>query len=161
MSGVVKYLKMSLLEIYRWVCRRKNRENRLICGKVMGKSSVQLASTMIWLQPVATPGGKGGSSPLWVDVQKLCNMCVHCSKCVSFWGTSYSRPPIDPYVTPPLLQNPGGATVYNCACVEYHSTTSLHSCCERMLLLLVLEVDCRCAEVISRARCHHQQTVIS
>jgi len=27
--------------------------------------------------PVAPPeGGKGGSSPLWVDVQKLCNMCV-------------------------------------------------------------------------------------
>jgi len=55
-------------------------------------------------------GGKGEASPLWVDVQKLCNMCVHCSKCVSFWGTSYSRPPIDPYLTPPLLQNPGGAT---------------------------------------------------
>ena len=27
------------------------------------------------------------------------------------WGTSYSRPPIDPYLTSPLLQNPGGATV--------------------------------------------------
>ena len=73
---------------------------------------------------------RGEASPLWVDVQKLCNMCVlslswnffvshrskpykfpmHCSKCVSFWGTSYSRPPIDPYITPPLLQNPGGAT---------------------------------------------------
>ena len=27
------------------------------------------------------------------------------------WGTSYSRPPLDPYLTsPPLLQNPGGAT---------------------------------------------------
>ena len=27
------------------------------------------------------------------------------------WGTSYSRSPIDPYLTPPpLLQNPGGAT---------------------------------------------------
>ena len=25
---------------------------------------------------------------------------MHCSKCVSFWGTSYSRPPIDPYLTP-------------------------------------------------------------
>ena len=56
--------------------------------------------------------GVGGKlSPLWVDVQKLCNMCVHCSKCVSFCGTSYSRPPIDPYLeTSPLLQNPGGAT---------------------------------------------------
>ena len=26
------------------------------------------------------------------------------------WRTSYSRPPIDPYITFPLLQNPGGAT---------------------------------------------------
>jgi len=26
------------------------------------------------------------------------------------WGTSYSRPPIDPHLTSPLLQNPGGAT---------------------------------------------------
>ena len=26
------------------------------------------------------------------------------------WGTSYSRPPVDPYLTFPLLQNPGGAT---------------------------------------------------
>jgi len=35
---------------------------------------------------------------------------MHCSKRVSFWGTSYSRPPIDPYLTSPLLQNPGGTT---------------------------------------------------
>jgi len=27
------------------------------------------------------------------------------------WGTSYSRPPIDPYLISPLLQNPGGAPV--------------------------------------------------
>ena len=27
------------------------------------------------------------------------------------WVTSYSRPPIDPYLTSPPLQNPGGATV--------------------------------------------------
>ena len=26
------------------------------------------------------------------------------------WGTSYSRPPMDAYLTSPLLQNPGGAT---------------------------------------------------
>ena len=26
------------------------------------------------------------------------------------WGTSYSSPPIDPYLTSPLLQNAGGAT---------------------------------------------------
>ena len=62
---------------------------------------------------VAVTPPEGGSFPLWVDVQKLCNMCVHCSKRVSFWGTSYSRPPIDPYLTsPPLLQNPGGATAW-------------------------------------------------
>jgi len=27
------------------------------------------------------------------------------------WGTSYSRPPIDPYLISPLLQNPGDDTV--------------------------------------------------
>ena len=32
------------------------------------------------------------------------------------WGTSYSRPPIDPYLTSPLLQNPGGATDARCRC---------------------------------------------
>jgi len=31
------------------------------------------------------------------------------------WGTSYSRPPIDPYLTFPLLQNPGGATGAPCS----------------------------------------------
>jgi len=113
-----------------------------------------------WVTSVAPPGG---ASPLWVDVQKLCNMCVlsidvACSAlfvlfkravkcvcvCVCFhchgmellritrqihckaveqratlihrqynrdWGTSYSRRPIDPYLTSPsLLQNHGGAT---------------------------------------------------
>ena len=77
-------------------------------------------------------GGK--LPPLWVDVQKLCNVCafivmellrntrqIHCKAVKQRatlihrqynrdWGTSYSRPPIDPYLTSPLLQNPGGAT---------------------------------------------------
>jgi len=35
---------------------------------------------------------------------------MHCSKCVSLWGTSYFRPPIDRYFTSPLLQNPGDVT---------------------------------------------------
>jgi len=43
---------------------------------------------------------------------------IHCSKSVSFWGTSYSRPlPIPHFpllLTPPLLQNPGGTTVNRC-----------------------------------------------
>ena len=56
--------------------------------------------------PVAPPEGEGAkASPLWVDVQKLCNMCVHCSKCVSFWGTSYYRPHTDPYLTPPVTKS--------------------------------------------------------
>ena len=79
-------------------------------------------------------GGRGEASPLWADVQKLCNMCVcsHCHGTSSYHttntlqgrrakshvdtqtiqpglGTTYSRPPIDPYLTSPLLQNPGGA----------------------------------------------------
>ena len=35
------------------------------------------------------------------------------------WGASYSRPPIVPYLTSPVLQNPGGATV-----VSYRKTTT-------------------------------------
>ena len=37
---------------------------------------------------------------------------MHCSNCASFWGASYSRPPIPyrPIPHSPLLQNPGGAT---------------------------------------------------
>jgi len=79
--------------------------------------------------------GEGGKlPPLWVDVQNLCNMCafivmellritwqIHCKAVEQRatlmhrqynrdWGTSYSRPPIDPYLTSPLLQNPGGTT---------------------------------------------------
>ena len=31
----------------------------------------------VTFSPVAPPGGRGGSfPPLWMDVQKLCNMCV-------------------------------------------------------------------------------------
>ena len=37
----------------------------------------------------------------------------HLLKSVWDWGTSYSRPPTDPYLTSPLLQNPGGATGSN------------------------------------------------
>jgi len=82
----------------------------------------------------AARGEGGGSFPLWADVQKLCNMCVLSLSWNFFvshakyiarpssratlihgqynrdWGTSYSRPPTDPYLTSPLLQNPGGAT---------------------------------------------------
>ena len=72
----------------------------------------------------AARGKWPGASPLWVDVQKLCNMCVlvmellritrqiHCTAAEQRatlihrqynrdWGTSYSRPPIDPYLTSP------------------------------------------------------------
>ena len=77
---------------------------------------------------------KGEASPYGLTSKKLCNMCVlslpwnffvshdkyqtlqipyalH-SKCVSFWGTSYSRPPIDPYLTSPLLQKILAALLY-------------------------------------------------
>jgi len=37
---VVVYLNMTLLQIYHWVCRWKNFENRLIFAEVMGKSLV-------------------------------------------------------------------------------------------------------------------------
>jgi len=71
---------------------------------------------------------RGGSFPLWVDVQKLCNMCVlslyHTTNTLQgrrakshvdtqtiqpglgdFVG-AYSRPPIDPYLTyPPVTKS--------------------------------------------------------
>ena len=54
----------------------------------------------------------GEASPLWVKDRLTANLLksyrtkpykfpMHCSKCVSFWGASYSRPPIDPYLTSP------------------------------------------------------------
>ena len=82
-------------------------------------------------------GGKGEKLPPMGRRPKLCNMCVlslswnffvsrqiHCKAVEQRatlihrqykrdWGTSYSRPPIDPYLTSPLLQYPGGATDIN------------------------------------------------
>ena len=69
----------------------------------------------------AARGGKGGRFPP-MDVRKdryTANLLksyrtepykfpMHCSKCVSCWGTSYSRPLLIRHS--PLLQNPGGAT---------------------------------------------------
>jgi len=37
-----------------------------------------------------------GSSSYHTTNTKPYRFPMHCSKCVSFWGTSYSRPPIDP-----------------------------------------------------------------
>jgi len=82
-------------------------------------------------------GKRGKLPPLWVDVQKLCNMCVcvfivmeilritrqiHCKAVEQRAtlihrqynrdrGNSYSRPYRPIPHSPPLLQNPGGATV--------------------------------------------------
>ena len=39
-SRAVEYLNMILLQIYHWVCQRKNFENRLILGEFMGMSLV-------------------------------------------------------------------------------------------------------------------------
>jgi len=86
-----------------------------------------LLSVRGYEEPVAPPeGGDGGSSPPYGWTSKNYVICVcchchgsssyrttntkpykfpmHCSKCVSFWGTSYSRPPIDPYLTSPCYK---------------------------------------------------------
>ena len=48
--GLVEYLIMSILHIYHWVCQRKNFENWLTFGEVMGKSLVSCFLTHIfWL----------------------------------------------------------------------------------------------------------------
>ena len=77
--------------------------------------------------------GEGEASPCWWTSKNyvIC-VCFHCHGTSSYhttntlqgrrakshvdtqkynrdWGTSYSRPPIDPYLTPPVT-NPGGAT---------------------------------------------------
>jgi len=88
--------------------------------------------------PVAPPGGEGGSFPSygWTSKNYVICVCFHChgtssritrqihckaveqraplihSQYNRDWGTSYSRPPIDTYLTSPLSQNPGGATVH-------------------------------------------------
>jgi len=74
-------------------------------------------------------GGRGVTYPLWVDVQKLGNMCVLSLSWNFFvshdkyiarpssnvdnlihrqysrdWATSYCRPPIDPYLPPPCYK---------------------------------------------------------
>ena len=43
------------------------------------------------------------------------------------WGTSYSRPPIDPYLTSPLLQNPGGATASNVGFLARQTLTGVRN----------------------------------
>jgi len=80
------------------------------------------------LAAVASPEGEWGeASPYgWTSKNYVICVCFHChgtssaSKCVSFWRTSYSRYPIDPYLTSPLLQNPGDATA---------SSASVWCCC--------------------------------
>ena len=37
---------------------------------------LSVRSPCVGLEPVVPPERKGEASPLWVDVQKLCNMCV-------------------------------------------------------------------------------------
>ena len=76
--------------------------------------------------PRSSGAARGEASPLWVDVQKLCNVCFHCHGTSSYhtthctaaeqratlihrqynrdWGTSYSRPPIYPYLTSPCYK---------------------------------------------------------
>ena len=56
-----------------------------------------------WLASVAPPGGWGGSFPLWVDVQKLYNMCVLSLS----WNFFVSH---DKYIARPSSKEPRGYT---------------------------------------------------
>jgi len=107
---------------YQWVILLQYLNKCLLVSNTLLMTSLSLAGPR-W-QAVAPPGGKGEASPLWVDVQKLCNMCVlslswnffvshdkYIARPSSkeprsytynrYWGTSYSRPLIDPYLTSP------------------------------------------------------------
>jgi len=62
---VVGYLNASLLQIYRRVCQRKNCENRLLLGEVMGKSSAScfLLTRGVEWAGVLTTGRSGRRYP--------------------------------------------------------------------------------------------------
>jgi len=71
------------------------------------------------------------------------------------WGTSYSRPPIDPYLTSPLLQNPGGATVSVgrlFVCPGHVADAS--ATCHRMYCLLIQPTANHVAHSVCHSVCH-------
>ena len=71
-------------------------ENGVVYSKWFAGGSTKLTP---WHIAVAPPGGKGGSFPLWVDVQKLCNMCVLSLS----WNFFVSH---DKYITRPSSKEP-------------------------------------------------------
>ena len=93
--------------------------------------------------------GKGEASPHgWTSKNYVICVCFHCHGTSSYhttntlqgrratliqrqykrdWGTSYSGPPIDPYLTSPLLQNPGGATGLDSGVTIIFGPPSKHS----------------------------------
>ena len=111
--------------VTRWIDSREARAYRLAAPGAIPCSVL-----------VAPPGGE--LPPYgWTSKNYVICVCFHCRGTSSYhttnnckaveqratlihrqynrdWGTSYSRPPIDPYLTSPLLQNPGGATVQCC-----------------------------------------------
>ena len=93
----------------------------------------------------AARGGRGKLPPYgWTSKNYVICVCFHCHETSLYhttntsqgrrakshelihrqynrdWGTSYSRPPIHPYLTSPLLQNPGGATGSYCTYPTRH-----------------------------------------
>jgi len=70
------------------------------------------------LPSVAPPGGKGGSFPLWVDVQKLCNMCVLSLS----WNFFVSH---DKYIARPSRKEPRWYTDYTTGTGGLHTLDPL------------------------------------
>ena len=77
---------------------------------------------------------------------------MHCSKCVSFWGTSYSRPPIDPHFTSPLLQNPGGATGACCGAVSVGCRCSVYKSSGSVEATVLCSVKSEASHISGRSR---------
>ena len=73
---VVVYLNMTLLQIYHWVCRWKNFENRLIFAEVMGKSLVSCFLTH----------GVDSVLGLIVSTAVLLLDAAYCYRCRTFRG---------------------------------------------------------------------------
>jgi len=109
------------------------------------------------VNPIVTP--LTFASPLWVDVQKLCNKCaftviellritpyqpkpykfpMHCSKCVSFWRTSYSRPPIHTSLPPcyKILAAPLTSDIHDLS--QRNHILQRCSCCSVLYYIQVL-----------------------
>ena len=126
---IIRFCMTSCVQKQRRRLLRRRPLNHKGDSKAIWSTSSSLSSAVLIYKPAAPPYG-------WTSKNCVICVCFHCHGILRItrqihckaveqratlihrqynrdWGTSYSRPPIDPYLTSPLLQNPGGATVTN------------------------------------------------